>query len=83
MGNPFPSCSISIGPSIDQKKVINTFITGIVSLDQQNKLVELLDLGVGGFDFVVDFWNNLFDKEFPKYKDRLEAIFPYRLRLSI
>jgi hypothetical protein len=25
----------------------------------------------------------LFDKEFPKYKDRLEAIFPYRLRLSI
>jgi hypothetical protein len=33
----------------------------------------------GGSDFVidfkVDFWNNLFEKKFPKYKDRLEPIF--------
>ncbi len=80
MGNPFPNCSVSIGPySIDQKKVMNTSTIGIVSLDQQNKLVELPELGVGGSDFVidseVDFWNNLFDKKLPKYKDHLEVIF--------
>jgi hypothetical protein len=60
--------------------VINTSIVDITFLDQQNKLVELPILGVGEFDFIVDskvdFWNNLFDKKFPKYKDRLEAIFP-------
>jgi hypothetical protein len=48
MGSP-SSCNISIGPfSIDWKKVINTSIVGIAFLDQQNKLVELLILGVGG-----------------------------------
>jgi hypothetical protein len=80
MGSSSPSCSVSIGPSsIDQKKVINTFI-GVVSLGQQNKLVELPNFAVRGSNFVVDsevdFWNNLFGKRFPKYKDRLEAIFP-------
>lgn len=79
MGNP-PSSNVSIGPSsIDQKKVINTSTTSIVSINQQNKLMELPNLGARGSDFVidykVDFWNNLFDKKFPKYKDRFEAIF--------
>lgn len=83
MGSSSPSCSVSIGPSsIDQKKVINTSIIGVVSLRQQNKLVGLPNLGVRGSDFVVDsevdFWNNLFDKRFLEYKDRLEAIFPHR-----
>jgi hypothetical protein len=82
MGSPSTNCSIFIGPSsIDQKKVMNTSTISIVSLDQQNKLVELPELGVGGSDFVIDFevgfWNNLFDKKLPKYKDRLEAIFPH------
>jgi hypothetical protein len=48
MGSPSPSCNVSIGPFfIDRKKVINTSIVGITSLDQQNKLVELSILGVG------------------------------------
>jgi len=89
MGSPSLSCNVSISPfSIDQNKVINTSTIGIVSVNQQIKLVELPNLGVGGSDFVidfkVDFWNDLFEKMFPKYKDRLEAIFLIiRLRLSI
>lgn len=89
MGSPSLSCNVSISPfSIDQNKVINTSTIGIVSVNQQIKLVELPNLGVGGSDFVidfkVDFWNDLFEKMFPKYKDCLEAIFLIiRLRLSI
>jgi len=28
------------------------------------------------FDINDNFWNELFDEEFPKYKDRLNVIFP-------
>jgi hypothetical protein len=43
-------------------------------------VVQVTNYGIGGFGNVIEsenvFWNNIFEKKLPKYKDRLDMIFP-------
>ncbi len=43
-------------------------------------MVQVTNYGIGGFGNVMEsenvFWNNIFEKELPRYKYRLDMIFP-------
>ncbi len=43
-------------------------------MDLEKTIIHTLKLGPFNIDFNVNFWNGLFEKELPKYKDRLQAI---------
>jgi hypothetical protein len=47
----------------------------------KNYIMRLPNVGMGGSksitSFEVDFWNNMFGKELPKYKDCVDVIFPH------
>ncbi len=47
----------------------------VASIDQENAFVEVTNIGGSAIDFENIFWNNMFEKELPMYKDRLHAIF--------
>jgi hypothetical protein len=46
----------------------------IVSMDLEKTIIHTLKLGPFNIDFNISFWNGLFEKKLPKYKDRLQAI---------
>jgi len=53
-------------------------------------VVQVANFGIvrfGGYRYVMDskksFGNTMFEKELPKYKDRLDTIFPHRLLETI
>jgi hypothetical protein len=43
-------------------------------MDWNNTIIHTLKWGSFNIDFNISFWNGLFEKELPKYKDRLQAI---------
>ncbi len=49
-------------------------------MHRKKNVVQVLEFGIGGFgsemDFKGAFQNEMFEKELPKYKDRLDVIFP-------
>lgn len=45
------------------------------SVDQKNAFVNVTNIDGSEVDFENMFWNNMLEKELPKYKDRLDAIF--------
>jgi len=61
--------------SIDPKK-INTPICSIVASTNQGKaIIQVSEPKSGGFDIELEnFWNVLFEKELPKYNDKLHAM---------
>ncbi len=50
-------------------------------MHQQKNVVQVLEFGIGKSGFEIDpkgaFWNEMFQKELPKYKDCLDVIFPH------
>jgi hypothetical protein len=46
----------------------------IVFMDLEKTIIHTLKLGPFNIDFNSSFWNGLFEKKLPKYKDRLQAI---------
>jgi hypothetical protein len=61
-----------------QKTVPQVPIAG--SMHWEKNVVQVLEFGIDGSGSEMDsegaFWNELFEKERPKYKDRLDVIFP-------
>jgi hypothetical protein len=61
-----------------QKMVPQVPTTSFLHLEKN--VVQVPKFGVDGFGFEMDskgaFWNEVFEKELPKYKDRLTVIFP-------
>jgi len=65
--------------SIDQEKTI-TQVPIVSFMHQKKNVVQVLEFGIGGsrskMDFKGAFWNEMFEKELPNYKDLLNVIFP-------
>jgi hypothetical protein len=47
-----------------------------VFVHQESAFVNVANIGGFAIDLENMFWNNMIEKELPKYKDRLNAIFP-------
>jgi hypothetical protein len=81
---PSSSCSVIVG-SADQDTIVNQIpnASSVGSMDRKKNVVQLTNFGIsrsGGSKFVMDskdsFWNNMFEKELPKYKGWLDTLFP-------
>jgi hypothetical protein len=79
----FSNCSVIIGFA-DQKKIVSQVLDvyGVGFMDQGKNMVQVANFSIGGFGgsrFMMDsgdsFWNTMFEKELPKYKDWLDTIF--------
>ncbi len=82
-GVPYSSCSVTIG-FVNQEKIVSQVPSafGVGSMDWRKNVVQVGDFSIskfGEFKFVMDledsFWNTMFEKELPKYKDWLDTIF--------
>jgi hypothetical protein len=87
LGVPFSSCNVIIGFT-NQKKIVNQVpdVYGVGFMDQGKNVVQVADFNIGGScgsRFVMNsrdsFWNTMFEKELPKYKDWLDTIFLHHL----
>jgi hypothetical protein len=55
----------------------------VASIDKENAFVQVTNIGGFAIDLEDKFWNNMFEKELPRYKDRLDAIFRWPLLHTI
>lgn len=48
----------------------------VVSVHQESAFLHVTNTSGSTIDLENMFWNNMFEKKLPKYKDRFDAIFP-------
>jgi hypothetical protein len=78
IGVTFSNYNVPIA-SIDRQKMVTQVLIAS-SMHRKKNVVQVLEFGIGGSGFEMEskgaFWNEMFEKELPKYKDHLDLIFP-------